>query len=111
MYMSHQQDSNNSTRSATFLGIGAMLGAGIFALLGQAGAVAGNAVWLSFLLGGLIAILLGYSFVKLGIRYPFRGGIVGFDWILLGIGIFADMASYFGGYRERERMPYGETIP
>ncbi len=41
--------------------------------------------------------------------YP--GGIIGFDWILLGLGIFADMAHYFGGYRERERVPYGDQIP
>ena len=41
--------------------------------------------------------------------YP--GGIIGFDWILLGLGVFADMASYFGGYRERESVPYGDTIP
>jgi len=41
----------------------------------------------------------------------FPGGIVGFDWILLGLGVFADMATYFGGYRERERVPYGERIP
>ena len=34
-----------------------------------------------------------------------------FDWILLGLGVFADMATYFGGYRERERVPYGEQIP
>jgi len=39
------------------------------------------------------------------------GSIIGFDWILLGLGVFADMATYFGGYRERERVPYGETIP
>jgi len=39
------------------------------------------------------------------------GGIVGFDWIILGIGIFADMGTYFGGYRERERVPYGSMIP
>jgi hypothetical protein len=32
---------------AAFLGLGAMVGAGIFALLGQAGAVVGSAVWLS----------------------------------------------------------------
>ena len=38
-------------------------------------------------------------------------GVIGFDWILLGLGIFADMASYFGGYRKRERVPYGEQIP
>ena len=39
------------------------------------------------------------------------GGIVGFDWIILGLGVFADMATYFGGYRERERAPYGSMIP
>jgi amino acid transporter len=59
-----------SVRGAAFLGIGAMVGAGIFALLGEAGAVAGSAVWLSFLLAGVIATLLGYNVVKLGVRYP-----------------------------------------
>ena len=43
-----------SVRGAAFLGIGAMVGAGIFALLGEAGAVAGSAVWLSFLLAGIV---------------------------------------------------------
>ena len=41
-----------SVRGAAFLGIGAMVGAGIFALLGEAAVVAGSAVWLSFLLAG-----------------------------------------------------------
>jgi hypothetical protein len=41
----------------------------------------------------------------------FPGGIVGFDWILLGLGVFSDMATYFGSYRERERVPYGSSIP
>jgi amino acid transporter len=61
---------------AAFLGVGAMVGAGIFALLGQAGAVAGSAVWISFLLAGAIAGLLSYVVVKLGVRYPSRGGFV-----------------------------------
>lgn len=39
------------------------------------------------------------------------GSIVGFDWILLGIGVFADMATYFGGYAERRRVPYGKELP
>jgi hypothetical protein len=38
--------------SAAFMGIGAMVGAGIFALLGEAGSIAGTAVWLSFLIAG-----------------------------------------------------------
>ena len=41
----------------------------------------------------------------------FPGGIIGFDWILLGLGVFADMAAFFGGYRERARVPYGDRIP
>ena len=39
------------------------------------------------------------------------GGIAGFDWIFLGLGVFAYIATYFGGYRERERVPYGSMIP
>ena len=48
-----------TVRGATVLGIGSMVGAGIFALLGEAGAVAGAAVWLSFVLAGIVAGLLG----------------------------------------------------
>jgi amino acid transporter len=48
--------------SAAFLGIGGMVGAGIFALLGEAGAIAGSAVWLSFLAAGGVALLQSYSF-------------------------------------------------
>ena len=53
-----------TVRGATFLGIGSMIGAGIFALLGEAGAVAGAAVWISFLIGGVVAALLGYVCVE-----------------------------------------------
>jgi amino acid transporter len=62
-----------TVRGATVLGIGAMIGAGIFALLGEAGAVAGAGVWISFLIGGIVAALLGYVCVKLGVRYPSSG--------------------------------------
>jgi amino acid transporter len=67
-----------SVRGAAFLGIGAMVGAGIFALLGEAGAVAGAAVWLSFLLAGIVAGLLGYTVVKLGVRFPSSGGLIAY---------------------------------
>ncbi len=65
-----------STRQAAFIGVGAMVGAGIFSLLGTAGEVAGAAVWLSFVLAGVIAALQGYSFAKLGARYPTAGGLL-----------------------------------
>lgn len=67
-----------TVRGAAFLGVGAMVGAGIFALLGEAGAVAGSAVWLSFLIAGVVATLQGYAVAKLGARYPSSGGIVTF---------------------------------
>ena len=65
-----------SVRQAAFIGVGAMVGAGIFALLGAAGEVAGAAVWVSFLLAGAIAGLQGYSFAKFGARYPSAGGLL-----------------------------------
>jgi amino acid transporter len=67
-----------TVRGAAFLGVGSMVGAGIFALLGEAGAVAGSAVWLSFLLAGVVAAFQGYAVAKLGARYPSSGGIVTF---------------------------------
>jgi amino acid transporter len=73
-----------TVRGAAFLGVGSMVGAGIFALLGQAGAVAGSAVWVSFLIAGVVAFLQGYAVAKLGARYPSSGGIVTF--LLQGYG-------------------------
>src|SRR5690348_8112509 len=73
-----------TVRQAAFIGVGAMVGAGIFALLGAAGEVAGAAVWLSFLLAGAIAALQGYSFAKLGARYPTAGGLI--EYVAKGFG-------------------------
>lgn len=79
--------------SAISLGIGAMVGAGIFALLGQASAIAGSAVYLSFLAGGIIALLSGYSLAKLGVRYPTAGGIVEYLVQCFGEGYFSGTMS------------------
>ena len=65
-----------TVRGAVVLGIGAMVGAGIFALLGQAGAVAGSAVWISFLLAGAMSATLGYTLVKFAMRWPSSGGLI-----------------------------------
>lgn len=73
-----------TVRQAAFIGVGAMVGAGIFALLGAAGEVAGPAVWLSFLIAGAIAGLQGYSFAKLGARYPSAGGLL--EYVTKGFG-------------------------
>jgi len=73
-----------TVRGAALLGVGAMVGAGIFALLGEAGAVAGAATWLSFLMAGIVSLLIGYNVVKLGVRYPSSGGL--FEYLLQGFG-------------------------
>jgi amino acid transporter len=73
-----------NVRQAAFIGVGAMVGAGIFALLGAAGEVAGSAVWVSFLIAGIIAGLQGYSFAKLGARYPTAGGLL--EYVAKGFG-------------------------
>ncbi|HEY2126120.1 MAG TPA: APC family permease, partial [Streptosporangiaceae bacterium] len=77
-------DKRLSIQQAAFIGVGGMVGAGIFALLGAAGTVAGAAVWVSFLLAGAIAFLQGYSFAKLGARYPSAGGLL--EYVAKGFG-------------------------
>ena len=85
-----------SVRGAMFLGVGSMVGAGIFALLGEAGSVAGAAVWISFLLAGLVAGLLGYTAVKLGVRYPSSGGVIAYLVAGFGNGRLVGIASWLG---------------
>lgn len=80
----HKSGENVSFWPAVSMGIGAMVGAGIFALLGQAGAIAGSAVWISFVVGGVIALLSGYSMGRLGARYPAAGGVV--EYLVQGFG-------------------------
>jgi len=105
-----------SVRQAAFIGVGAMVGAGIFALLGAAGEVAGAAVWVSFLIAGAIAALQGYSFAKFGARYPSGAGLLEYvvrafgnghitgvvGWLLLAANaiITAMVAVSFGSYAD-----------
>ncbi|RKZ68766.1 MAG: amino acid transporter [Gammaproteobacteria bacterium] len=79
--------------SAVSMGIGAMVGAGIFALLGEASAISGSAVYISFILGGIIALFSGYSLGKLGARYPAAGGIVEYLTQAYGTGTFTGSMS------------------
>jgi amino acid transporter len=83
-----------STRQAAFIGVGAMVGAGIFSLLGTAGEVAGAAVWLSFVLAGIIAALQGYSFAKLGARYPSAAGLIEYINRAFGAGHVATVIAW-----------------
>jgi APA family basic amino acid/polyamine antiporter len=57
-----------------FYGLGSMLGAGIYALIGKAAETLGNAVWLAFLMALLAALLTGLSYACVGSRYAKAGG-------------------------------------
>jgi amino acid transporter len=83
-----------TVRQAAFIGIGAMVGAGIFSLLGPAGEVAGAAVWVSFLIAGAIASLQGYSFAKFGARYPSAGGLLEYVVRAYGQGHFTGVIAW-----------------
>ncbi len=54
----------------TTIGVGLILGAGIYVLLGEASGSAGNAVWLSFLISAAVALLTGFSYAELSSMFP-----------------------------------------
>lgn len=94
-------------------GVGIILGAGVYALIGPAAALAGPGLWLSFVIAGLAAALTAYSYARLGAMRPkaspeFQytalafGPNAGFvaGWLMLGgdIAAAASVALGFGGY-------------
>jgi len=54
----------------TLYGVGIILGAGIYALIGEGAGIAGNALWLSFVIAAIIAAFTGLSYAELSSRYP-----------------------------------------
>lgn len=57
------------------LGIGSIVGAGIFALLGQVLQETGEMTYYSFAISGVIALFCGYAYIKLAGAFPSQGGI------------------------------------
>ncbi|MDX1595373.1 MAG: amino acid permease [Nitrosopumilaceae archaeon] len=100
----------------TMYGVGLILGAGIYVLIGEAASFAGNALWISFILGAVVATFSGlsyseltalfpkaaaeYIFVKEGFRSNFIGFIVGWLTIVTTTITAATVALGFGGYFE-----------
>ena len=96
------------------IGVGGMVGGGIFAVLGLAMDVAGHAVVLSFVFGGVVALLTGYSYAHLGLAFrddggsftyiehafhaPLVAGVAG--WLLVAgyVGTLALYGTAFGAY-------------
>ncbi len=97
----------------TLSGVGIILGAGIYALIGKAAALAGNAVWLSFAFSSLVAVFTGLSYAELSSMFPKASAeyeytrsafgrrlafIIG--WLIIFSGIIgaSTVALGFGGY-------------
>ena len=76
-------------KDAISIGIGGMVGGGIFAVLGLAVALAQGGTPISFGIAGIIALITSYSYVKLSLKYPDRGGTVKFINQGFGISIFS----------------------
>ncbi len=57
----------------TLMSIGIILGAGIYVVIGEAAGITGNSVWLSFVIGAIVASFTGLSYAELCSRYPKAG--------------------------------------
>lgn len=60
--------------SLIFYGVGDILGAGIYGLIGKTAGIMGNGIWLAFLVSALAAIFTGLTYASLGSRYPRAAG-------------------------------------
>ncbi|MBN1460080.1 MAG: amino acid permease [Armatimonadetes bacterium] len=82
---------------ATLIGVGAMVGAGIFVLTGIAAGVAGPALLLAFVLNGIVALSVAASYAELGSTFPQAGG--SYAWAKLALpgpfGFLAGWMSWF----------------
>jgi len=76
-------------KEAMSIGIGGMVGGGIFAVLGLAVSLGKGGTPLSFLVAGGIALITSYSYVKLSLTFPDKGGTVKFINQGFGKGVFS----------------------
>ena len=77
----------------TMIGIGAMIGAGIFVLIGIAAGYAGPSLPIAFLLNGIVTTFTALSYAELGSSIPAAGG--GFLWVKEGLG---DTQGFLAGW-------------
>jgi amino acid transporter len=102
--------------TVTFYGLGAILGAGIYVLMGEVAATAGYFAPLSFLMAALIALFSAFSYSELSARFPLSAGeavyidkafnrqrltqLVGLMVVVTGIVSAATMATGVVGYAQ-----------
>ncbi|MBD2540845.1 amino acid permease [Coleofasciculus sp. FACHB-SPT36] len=95
-------------------GVGDILGAGIYAVVGKIAGLSGSLVWVSFLVSMTVAALTALSYAELGNRVPQSGGVASFihrafrrDWLSILVGwlmfctclvSMATLSKAFAGY-------------
>jgi len=91
--LSPESDPKLGTLSTLSIGIGGMVGGGIFAVTGLAVEVTRGAAPIGFLIAGIVALLTSYSYLKLTLRFPGEGGTVEFLNRAFGGGIVTGAAN------------------
>jgi len=71
------------------IGVGGMIGGGIFAVLGLSVQLSKSAAPISFFLAGLVALTTTYSYARLSVRYPSKGGTIEFIVRAYGTGLLS----------------------
>jgi len=80
--------------AAVSIGIGGMVGGGIFAVLGEAVSLAHGATPIAFFIAGVIALLTAYSYAKLSVKFQSRGGTVCFVDNAFGFNILSGSINF-----------------
>ena len=75
------------------IGVGGMVGGGIFAVLGLTIDLAKGAAPIAFFIAGMIALITAYSYAKLSVRYPSEGGSIEYIVQAFGNNLFSTIAN------------------
>jgi amino acid transporter len=76
--MSESTEKNLGYWEVTSIGVGGMVGGGIFAVLGLSVKLTGGGAPVAFLLAGIVALFTSYSYARLSVTFPSQGGTVAF---------------------------------
>lgn len=99
-----------------FFGVGSILGAGIYTLIGKVAGLSGNFIWLSFMIAAVSALFTAFSYAELSAAFPkaggeyvyakkafgkkvgiFLGGIISLNGIISGATVAVGFAGYLSG--------------
>jgi amino acid transporter len=75
------------------IGVGGMVGGGIFAVLGLTITLSKGAAPIAFFIAGMIALITAYSYVKLSIKYPSEGGSIEYIVQAFGNNLLSSIAN------------------